>query len=143
MGTSALLPVTLELDDGCSIIIFAIVIVASRRDLIKLSLSWTACRGGAINVFRCPVATFVEMLQIFCQPQSPEVDKHHRGGLRTKSVQQYSVRRYSVLYTINIRLHKAEHNRRSSFCWKVPSFFIVICLQSALKRNISSHLGFL
>jgi len=128
LGTSALLPVTLELDDDCSIIYFAIVIVASRRDFIKLSLCWTACRGGAINVFRCPVST-VRSSKCFRYSASLIRQKWtsttEAVGLCTftKLGQQFSVFLYD-----NIQLHKAEHNRRSS----LESSFILYCYLPAV-----------
>jgi hypothetical protein len=48
------------------------VIVALRREFMKLPLSRTTCRGGAINAFRSWFAGARGNASEYCQPQSPE-----------------------------------------------------------------------
>jgi hypothetical protein len=68
--------VTLELDDGCSIIILHSRLSNHSVKFIKLSLSWTTYRGGAINVFRRSHGAGARRnASEYCQSQSPEVDK--------------------------------------------------------------------
>jgi hypothetical protein len=59
-------PVTLELDDGCSIIYFAIVVVASRREIHKFAVELDDLqrRRNKHLSFGVLLLVVVEMLQI-------------------------------------------------------------------------------
>ena len=121
---------TLELDDGCSIVYFALVVVASRREFYKATIEVDDLqrRRNKCLSFVVLLLLLVEMLQ---NTANFNCQKRMKRCIKSGSV---GCTRLSAAGAANTKV--------VSFAEEAfPRSSLLSALQSALGRDTSSHLG--